>query len=445
MNVLVAGDNQMALSIVISLMERHQVVCIHPPDNRAWHDEQLDAEIVEGELTSPQELDRCGVAKADAFIACSDSDEQNIVSCMAARRLGAKKTICVLTRRSFLTYTEDGAELSRSLGIDQVVRPIDQLAEELVSIVLVPSALEIQKVAEGRLALFRFAVGENARAVGRSLSSLRLPTGTRLVHVRRGDDFIVPRGDTALEPGDKVIAMGFYSKLSRLGDLFRKTKRESEEATVIGGGRVGRSVATELLAAGWKVTVVEHDRERCQVVSERTDALVLHGDGTDVEFLDTERIADQPVVIAVTNSDERNLLVALVLKQLGTARVVTRADRMSNEPLFERVGVDVVRSAKRAAIRNIVTSVDPSESEILAELEHGTACVLEITLPSDIRPTNLTELSPPAYAVVGGILRGSQTIVPAGQDQLLPNDQLFVFCAREDKEIVTEYFQRPSA
>lgn len=444
MNILVAGDNQMALSIVTSLMGRHQVICLHPPDNRAWHNEQIDADIVEGELTSPQALNQCGVQGADVFIACSGIDEQNIVACMAAHRLGAKRTICVLTRSSFLTYTEDGLELARSLGIDQVVQPIEQLAEELVSIVLVPGALEIQKVAEGRLGLFRFAVSKASKARGKSLASLTLPAGTRLVHVRRGDDFIVPRGDTVLEAGDKIIAMGFHSNLSRLGNLFRRSEKSREEATIVGGGRVGRSVARDLLAAGWEVKVVELDRDRCQLVAEQTRALVLHGDGTDLEFLENERIGDSPVVITVTNSDERNLLVSLVVKQLGSARVVTRADRVTNEPLFESVGVDVVRSAKGAAIRSIVTAVDPGESEILAELEHGAACVVEITLPDTLEPVSLSQLDPPAYAVVGGILRGSHALVPAGQDQLLPGDHAFVFCAREDKERVTEYFERPS-
>jgi trk system potassium uptake protein TrkA len=87
--------------------------------------------------------------------------------------------------------------------------------------------------------------------------------------------------------------------------------------------------------------------------------------------------------------------------------------------------------------------IDESESEILAELEHGAACVQEITVVDDAKEIALPDLAPPAYAVVGAILRGKETIIPGGQDSLRPGDHLFVFCAREDQERIHEYFEEP--
>jgi trk system potassium uptake protein TrkA len=162
-----------------------------------------------------------------------------------------------------------------------------------------------------------------------------------------------------------------------------------------------------------------------------------------VSFLEQERIAERRVVIAVTDSDEKNLLVSLVMKQMGNPRVVTRADSLSNEKLFEKVGVDVVRSAKGAAIRTILAAIDDGESEILAELEHGAACVQEVTIDDDAKEINMTDLAPPAYAVVGAILRGEDTIIPGGLDSLRPRDHLFVFGARHDQEAIHDYFENP--
>ncbi len=433
----------MAKQVVDTLMLRHQVICLISEGGPAWDTDQLNAEVITGEVTSPQALQKAGVKNCDVFVACSSNDEQNIVACMAARRLGAQKTTCVLTRRGFLS--SEGAELAASLGIDQVVRPVDQLAQEMLAIVLVPGALEIQHVADGGLSLFRFAVGERSPLIGKELASLKLPTGTRLVHVRRKDEFIVPRGSTSLQAGDKVIAMGFHQYLTRLGRLFSGSKKKQQEAVIIGGGRVGRSMARGLMGAGWHVKVIESDRERCEVIAHRTAALVIHGDGTDLAFLEQERVGDSPVVIAVTNSDERNLLVSLVVKQLGNARVLTRADRLSNEKLFEKVGVDVVRSARGAALRTIIGSIDRHESEIEAELEHGAACVMEIEVDKDTPPLRLADAKPPAYAVVGAILRGGTRIVPSGQDELRAGDHLYVFCDRSDEELVREYFESPRA
>jgi len=197
------------------------------------------------------------------------------------------------------------------------------------------------------------------------------------------------------------------------------------------------------MKAGWRVTVVERDATRCERVANRTEALVLHGDGTDIEFLEQEHIGEKPVVIVVTDSDEKNLLVSLVMKEGSNARLITRADRLSNERLFERVGIDVVRSAKGAAIRNILRHIDERESHILAELEHGEACVLELTVENSAREVSLTEVAPPAYCVVGAVLRGEETIIPSGRDSIRPGDHLFVFCARQDQDALREYFQHP--
>lgn len=444
MKVIVAGNSVMALRIVEALMHRHQVVWLREQDSHDWKMDQLNCDILMGEITSPQSLSRAIAGGAEFFIACSSSDERNVVACIAARRLGAEKTICVVSGRGLLTGPSEGAEIARSLGIDQVVRPIEQLSNELISIVLVPGALEVETVAEGRLAMYRYAIKANAPAVGLTLAALKAPRDTRLVLVRRGDEPIVPRGDTVLQAGDKVIAMGTSDSLRKLGSKFCATVSTTKEAAIIGGGRVGRAVARGLMAAGFRVTVVESESERCVTVAQRTEALVLHGDGTDVDFLVQEHIAEKPVVIAVTNSDERNLLVSLVMKQLGSARVLTRADRLANERLFEKVGVDVVRSAKGAAIRNILRTVDETESMILAEFEHGEACILELTLDAHAAEIAMVDLAPPAFAVVGGILRGEQTIVPAGADSLKPKDHLFVFCAREDEDEVSRYFRHPT-
>lgn len=447
MNVLVAGDGVMAVRVVEALMRQHQVVCLHPPDAQSWQLDQLDAQIVAGEPTSPQVLEDAAVSRAEVFIACTRSDERNIVASIAAKRLGAKRTLCVLMGSGFLDSGDDGVELARSLGIDHVVRPIDQLAEEMLRIVTVPGALEVADLAEGRVSLIRYGVAHGAAATEKPLRSLQLPANTRLVHVRRGPDLIVPRGDTQLAPGDKVIAMGLRAGLTRLGPLLLGASRHAErhEATIVGAGRVGRAIAEGLARAKWQVKLIEADKARCEAVSQTVPALVLHGDGADVELLEQERIGDSPVVITVTNSDEKNLLIALLVKQLGNPRIITRADRLSNELMFEKVGVDVVRSATGAAIRRILTHVDPRESEIHAELEHGDVCVMEITVPSDVEPVRFEHLRAPAYSVVGAVLRAGKTIIPSGQDTLRADDHLFVFCAREDEQRIRKYYSDPRA
>jgi trk system potassium uptake protein TrkA len=150
------------------------------------------------------------------------------------------------------------------------------------------------------------------------------------------------------------------------------------------------------------------------------------------------------VLVATTDNDEKNLLVSLLAKQLGVKRIVTRADRLSNERLFEKVGIDVVRSARGAAIRSVVRTIDQTHSEIRAELEHGDACVIELKLPTDFPETKLKDLQPPTFSRVGAVVRDRRVVVPGGNDVVAGGDEVLIFCTREDEERTREFYLNPT-
>ena len=175
-------------------------------------------------------------------------------------------------------------------------------------------------------------------------------------------------------------------------------------------------------------------------MAEELDALVLHGDGADIELLEQEGVDELPVVVAVTNNDEKNLLISLLAKQLGVPRIVTRADKLTNELMFERVGIDVVRSSRGAAIRSVVRSITKPEVEIQAVLEHGEASVIEVMLPHDFKKRRLRDIRSPQEAVIGAVLRRRKAIVPGGNDTLQPYDKLLVFCKQGAEEETRQFF-----
>lgn len=440
MNVLIAGGTLMALRTAEALMAEHQVVSLRETDTVVRF-ERLDVQTVHGAPTSPDALREARIERTDVFIACLDADEQNIVSCLAAKRMGAKRTICVLSSHGFLTVKDSERDLAETLGIDDVVRPGEQLAQEIIRIVCVPGALDARTFAEGQVLLLRYAVEAGAPVTEAEIRALTLPKGAILVTIRRGDELILPRGNTQIQAGDKVVAMGRPGPLTRVARLLRTSQnRERRTAAIVGAGSVGVAIARGLIELGWEVTIIEADLARCEQVSEQLSCLVLHGDGADLDLLEQERIGDMSVVIAVTNNDERNLLVSLLVKGLGVPRIITRADRLHNEHMFERVGVDVVLSARGAAIRSVVQSIDTSHRAISAVLEHGSACVLELELPNDFPDVQLSRVHPPHYAVVGAIVRGRQVIVPGGADQLRAGDRVLIFCSAATEAGTRRFF-----
>lgn len=444
MRIVIAGDGEISFRLAEQLMADHTVglICSAETNNRV---ERLEVEATFGAITSTTVLRGAHVSEADLFIACSAHDEQNLVSCVIAKRLGADKTVCFLFRSEFHYAAGTSESLAESLGINLVMRPAEQLAKEILRIVAVPGALDVETFVGGKVKLFRHVVEEGSPVANGPLRDVDLPAGVVLVMARRGDDIFIPKGNTQLQPGDKITAMGNPAGMNRLLFKYLKTGAQTRyvrRVCVVGCGEVGLAVALGLEDAAWQVKVIESSRPRCEEISRVLNSLVLHGDGSDLHLLQEEHIADDTVLIAVTMSDEKNLLVSLLAKQLGVGRIITRASLQSNERLFERVGIDVVRSAGGAAIRSVVKGIVESRTELLAELEHGDAMVLEVTIPEGFPPAPLMKLKAPEFVIVGAILRGDEVIIPTGSDAVQSQDRLLIFCTGDYEEEARDFFLR---
>ena len=444
MRILIGGEDEVAFRLVEALMTDHAVTLVCPEDE-AYETRlaRIDAERVVGSMTSPPVLRRANIEDADIFIGCSPVDERNLIACLSAKRLGAHRSICFLMRPELQMPDEDAEGLADSLGVDDIVRPGQQLAEEILRIIAVPGALDVQVFAGGRVHLLRYAVEEGATITRGKLAEVGVPPGVVLVMAKRDEQAFVPTGETEFQPGDKLTAMGNMVGINRL--LARYLRAPSGEArrhdaTVVGGGTVGLAVALGLEEAGWDVRLIESERSRCEEIADHLEGLVLLGDGADLDLLESERIGERPVLVAVTSNDEKNLLVSLLAKSLGVSRIVTRADVLSNERLFEKVGIDVVLSARGAAVRSVLRRVDVARSELLAELEHGDAEVLELVLPDDLPAVPLARMKRGLLGIIGAILRRGQVIIPRGTDHVEGGDHLIVFCMSEVEEAVREFF-----
>ena len=448
MYILVSGDDEVALTISEALMERHQVVLLHPTGWSAARLDRLDIERVAGPASSPEVLQRANVERCKVFVACSGNDEVNIVSCLAARHLGAQRTICMLSRPGFFDAEENDEGLARYLGVDVVVRPWEQLAREILRIITVPGALDVEFLADRRVALLRYSIEAGAPITREPIKRTPIPRDVTLVMVRRGDEIFIPNGGTVLAPADKLTAMGTPHGIREL--LFKHLRAPSHRtdrrsATIVGGGVVGFIIAQGLEEAGWSVKIIESNRARCEELAPRLPrTLVLHGDGSDIDLLEEEQIGEDPVLVAVTNNDEKNLLVSMMARSLGVERIVTRADRLANERLFDRLGVDVVRSAHGAAIRTVVRDVIDPRHEIRAELEHGDVHVLELELPADYTPTYLRDIHTNLFSIVGALIRKQEVLIVRGDTLLQPGDHLLVICTQADEEKSRALYLSPS-
>ncbi len=441
MHIVIVGGGEVGSALARALAADHEVFVIDHEPTVADRFASLDVGFIHGSGTSEEVLARANITDADFLVACTGLDEVNIVACAIANRIASPETICLVSRADFLgTSTHAGLE---QFGINRVLWPEAQLAVDIEQVVTAPGAIDAEVFAGGVVRLLEYKLDASSALVAATVGALHLPRGSLIVAVKRGGKLFVPRGATQLAAGDKVILMGTPEAMREVEKLVRPgANRGRQRVTIIGGGDVGLQVAERLEPAGnVDVRIVERGEERGALLAARlTRTLVLNGDGTDLEFLESEDVGQSDVLVCVIDNDERNLLASLLGRQLGVQKIVTRVSRPANLRLFERVGIDVALSARGAAVAAILHQISGGTSSLLAVLEHGEARVLEITVSPAFVPRQLKGIGTPEDAIVAAILRDDHAIVPRGDDRIEPGDRILVFCTRAAATRVQAYF-----
>ena len=440
MRIVIVGGGEIGFAIAQALSEQHEVFVVDHAPAIADRFEPLDVQFVLGTGTSAEVLSRAGIERAEVLVACTGLDEVNIVACAMARQAGSPQTICFVSREDFLEGSQQGLA---TFGIDRVIWPERQLAADIERVILTPDALDAESFADGAIQLIEYRLDASSPLAGGRIADLHLPHGSLIVAVRRGDALFIPRGDSTLAAGDKAVVMGTPEALQEVHRRVRQSSTERRQrVTIIGGGDVGFHLAQRLEERdAVQLTIIERDIARGEMLAARlARALVLNGDGTDLELLEAEDIGRSDVLVSVIDNDERNLLASLLGRQLGVHRIITRVGKRANVRLFERVGIDIAISARGAAVASVLHQIQGGATRLLAVVEQGAGRILELDVPASYAPRALRDLAAPLNSIVGAIIRQGRPLVPRGTDRVEPGDRLIVFTTHAAADRVRDYF-----
>lgn len=445
MKIIIYGANEVGAIIASQFYTDNDITVIDNEKNKTDALNKLDISFVDGYASDIEILKQAGIKDAEVFIACTDSDELNIVACLTAKKTNDKIcTMCFVRKegyKSSLGIAKD-AEYNNDFYIDIVIWPEELLTQEIFRIITVAKALDVENFAGGRARLLEYKIEENSVLVNKMIKHCEFPKDTLIVGITRDGELFIPNGDTILKEEDKVIFMGLFHSLDILAGKFFHEKDLVKNITIIGGGNVGLKLAKSLEGLKFKTKIIERDEARCEFLSEQLEnTLVIHGDGTDLELLNEESIDSSDVVISVTNNDEKNLLCSLLTKQLGVNRVISRVSKSNNAELFEKVGVDIAISTQVAALNEIKSNLCGTNIGILATVEQGKGEVLIITLPENYETKKIMDLKLPAKGIVGIIQRRNRIIIPNGATQINGDDNLIIFTTSDNAPIIREYFK----
>lgn len=445
MKIIIYGASEFGYLIANEFYQQHDVVVIDNEENKSDEFDKLDISFVNGSASDIDILRQTDVKNADVFISCTQNDEANIVACVVAKKVSKAKTICFVSKEEYkktFNAIRDVSENAIPTSVDSVVWPEELLTEEIFRIVTVAKALDVENFAHGKAKLLEYKIEKNSVLVDKKVKDCQFPLETLIVGVTRDGELFVPYGETVLQEDDKAIFMGSSHSLDLLAGKFFQDKDVTKTVTIIGGGNVGLMLAKDLENLKFKVKIIEKNEKRCEYLSEvLSKSLILNGDGTNLELLNDEDIANSDVVISVTNNDEKNLLCSLLAKRLGVKRVISRVVKLFNIPLFEQVGIDVAVSTKFAALHEVKNQFGEDNVGILATVEQGKGEVLDIVIPQDFQTKKLMEIKLPTRAVIGIINRKKHVIIPKGDTLVMSGDEIIIFTKNEDAQKIKDFFK----
>jgi trk system potassium uptake protein TrkA len=432
MYAVIVGAGTVGSSIARSLSETHDVAVIDL-DGGLIESLMYDADIlgITGNGTDIETLREAGIGQADIVIASTDDDETNLVVCGTARTVGDPLAIARVKSDKFVRTWEASPG---AFGVDHMVATNLLAAETITRIVGLPAAGDVETFADGLVQMAEFEIDPTSPIAGQTVEEAdRYESLTFAAVFRENDDeVVIPRGDTVLQAGDDVVVIGSPESVRTFAHAVAPGVESAENVLIIGGSDVGYHTARLLQEQGLTPRLVERDSDRAREIAEElASTTVLESDATDRSFLRRERIDDVDVVVAALDSDEKNLLAALLAERLGADRTVATVEAPEYVDLFEEVGIDVAINPREAAAEELTRFTREHRAESVAILEDDRAEVLEIEIDADSilvdRPIRESIADLPAGAVIGAITRDGAFVIPRGDTVVERGDHVVLF------------------
>lgn len=440
MKIIVVGCGKIGRYIVESLsQERHDVLIIdNNPDVVTSVTDTYDVMGICGNGTSYDKLEEADVSSAELFIAVTDSDELNMLSCFAAKKLGAKHTVARI--RSSEYNTESLGFMRDALELSMVINPELLTAEALYNVLKMPSATKVETFENGAFEMVEIIVKRGSALDGISMIDLRRKVKTHFLisAVQRGNNVYIPNGLFRLREGDKI---GLTATGDDMHDVLKDlgvTHKQARDVMILGASEITYYLCKKLLAERTAVKVIERDQARCVEFADLLNkAFVINGDGMNQEILMEEGIDTTDAFVALTGNDETNILIGSYAINRGVSKVMSKVNRKELESIAEKLGLETLFSPKAIIADTLVRYARAlqnslgSNVETLYSLLNGGAEALEFNVAENFPalkiPLKNLKLKP--GTLIAGITRGKRAFIPGGDDFIDEGDKVIVIAA----------------
>ena len=435
MKIVIIGDGKVGYKLAKQLSsEKYDIILIDNNEEKLRKSiERMDVFCVAGEGGSVEVQQRADVPHADLVIACTSTDECNMLSCLIARRLGARHTIARV--RNPIYYKQIDF-LKKDLHLSMVVNPELIVAGNITRLLLFPDASKVETFVKGRVELVEFPI-HCGKLEGLSLSELyaRFQVQVLVCAVESGETVLIPDGDYILKAGDKLHIATSHQNMEQFFKKIALRKEKIKNAMICGGGRVAYYLASQLCNLGMNVKIIERNRERCEELCELLPkATIINGDATEHDLLIEEGIEKTDAFIALTGMDEENIIMSLFASKQSVSKVIVKINEDRRAMMIDELGLDSIVSAKTATADAILGYVRARRNsqcsanvETMYQLLDGRVEALEFIIKSENAYTGvpLKDLNLKVNNIIACIARGRKIIIPNGDDSIQGSGRYF--------------------
>jgi trk system potassium uptake protein TrkA len=373
------------------------------------------------------------VDKTDLFVGVYPDRDQNvnIVSAMLAKELGAKKVTARINTSEYLSY--ENKSLFTQLGIDLMFYPERMAAYEIADLVRESGMTEFVHFGHGKLQLVEFKIEEDSPLIGREISDFVYPIEHlpfRIVAISRSEGTLIPVRDSKMRLGDLIYVMTMRDTVADALKEAGKREKIVKNVYILGGGPMGEMLAAKLEKTVPLVTIIEQDRRRCEELSQILEkTMVINGDWRNTDWLYEEDVQHCDVFVAVTDDSETNIMTSAAVKKMGVPKTIAEVENIEYIKLAEGMGVDAVINKKILSASRIFRFTLTDKIRSIKYLSESDAIALEyIVHPgSPVTQGKIKELNIPPDAIIGGVIRGSESFIAYGDTQIAAYDHVVVF------------------
>ena len=448
MRILILGAGNAGRQLALRLCEEKHSVVMVDVNAQALADAEakLDILTICGHGSSPRVLTEAQVEKCHLIIAVTDSDEVNILACLYAHSVGVSRTVARVASPEYIQGS-DAYDLA-AMGVDLVINQKQECVREIAHSLKMPGAVEAFDLFASKVIIAGFRVGSASPLVGTTPAVCARPElikQVRMIAIRRGNEMIVPRGDTVFMDGDLLYLVGVRGAVAAFSEWVCPRFEPMEKVIIAGGGDIGLMLA-RLLEDSVECVLLEQNEERARhCAAQLHKTLVLRVDALAESSLEETGVTGRTAFVALTGDDENNIMNCLMARKHGVGFTVTQIVRTDYVPVVESLNlVDRVICPYISTTHSILHYLRSQKVQAASLLHNLPGELLDVVISEGGKLSGkmIKDIKMPRSTIIATVVRDDEVVSATGDLVLMPDDRLLIFAHHDAvKKIQTMFLK----